>query len=367
MTQDQACALDTLIDVIRQAAVDAVFVAGDLYDRAVPPPEAVELLDDALCRIAIGLHVPIVIIAGNHDSPQRLAFGSRLLEMGRVHVFGGATSEIRSVMFRDRHGPVTVHAVPYAEPASFRQCFQDDSIVCHDSAMRRVVRAIAPARAGGARNVLVAHAFVTGGVECVSERPLSVGGAGSVDASCFADFNYVALGHLHRPQTVGNDRVSYSGSLMKYSFSECEHHKSVSIVEMGPAGECSVERVPIKARRDVRRISGLLADLLKGPADGASRDDYIEATVEDDGALLDPMSKLRQVYPNLLALVRPRFVPAFEAHAAATRPDLRAVNDEVLFGRFFQTVTGAELTAEQAAVFAQAVGSLRLMQREVAA
>jgi len=399
LTQDQAYALDGLVAVLRDANVDALLIAGDLYDRAVPPPEAVALLDDVLCRIAIGLGVPVVMIAGNHDSPQRLSFASRLLEMGRLHVFGMPSAKVSSVPFRDRHGPVPVHALPYAEPAVVRQCFADDSVVCHDSAMRRLIRAIAPSRIGsgsrtppgamgthsetsgdhsvlkpllvapptGARNILLAHAFVTGGDECDSERPLSVGGAGTVDAACFAGFDYVALGHLHEPQSIGNDRVSYSGSLMKYSFSECEHRKSINIVEMDGAGKCTVERVPLQVRRDVRRVRGLLAELLKGPQDGASRDDYIEATVEDDGALLDPMSKLRQVYPNLLSLLRPRFDSAIEAGGAAARFDFRAMSEDALFGQFFEQVTGSQPTAEQAAVFCQAVSSLRLIEREVAA
>jgi exonuclease SbcD len=372
LTDDQSYVLDRMIDVIRDASIDAVLIAGDLYDRAVPPPEAVALLDDVLCRIAIGLSLPVVMIAGNHDSPQRLSFGSRLLEMGRVHVFAQPCAEVGSVAFHDNHGTVRVHAVPYAEPAVARQCFGDDSIDCHDSAMRRFVQAIAPSRVkgprtGGIRDILLAHAFVTGGAECESERPLSVGGAGTIDASCFAGFDYVALGHLHEPQTIGNKRVSYSGSLLKYSFSECEHSKSISIVEMDGAGKCIVERVPLKPRRDVRRMTGMLAQLLKGPPDGTSREDYIEAVVEDDGALLDPMSKLRQVYSNLLSLVRPRFAHAFEAGAAGGRVDLRAVSEDVLFGRFFEQVTGAKPTEEQAAVFCQAVSSLRLMEREVAA
>jgi exonuclease SbcD len=203
---------------------------------------------------------------------------------------------------------------------------------------------------------------VAGGLESESERPLSVGGASTVNAACFDGFHYVALGHLHRPQTAGDDRIHYAGSLLKYSFSEVDHIKSVNLVEMDAAGDCQVERISLTPRRDVRRIEGYLADILKGPDAGEHRDDYIMVTLLDTGAILDAMGKLREVYPNVLHIERPFLMTGGQVRGPHT--DHRQLNESDLFSQFFSQITGENLTEEQSAALASILDGLRRRQRE---
>jgi exonuclease SbcD len=257
LTDDQHHALMQVVQVVKEERPDAVLVAGDIYDRAIPPPEAVELLDEALCRLVIDLKVPVVLIAGNHDSPQRLHFGSRLLKDRRLYVTGNLPAKCESVVFGDGNGPVHVYAVPYCEPMIVRQGLSCEEVVDHDSAMRAIVGRIAGGHPSGERKILMGHAFVAGGAECESERPLSVGGAGTVDVGSLSGFDYVALGHLHCPQRIGGGEVRYSGSLLKYSFDEVHQPKGVYVVDMDKGGACAVRTVPIVPRRDVRKIEGV--------------------------------------------------------------------------------------------------------------
>jgi exonuclease SbcD len=214
--------------------------------------------------------------------------------------------------------------------------------------------------------VAVAHAFVVGGRESESERPLSVGGAGTVSASCFTGFDYVALGHLHLPQDVPGKRdggctAHYAGSLLKYSFAEAEHAKSVSLVELPERGGCRIERIPLSPRRDVRRLVGHLAEILQGPAAGESRDDYLMVTLRDRGAILDALGKLRAVYPNVLHIERETAEPPGEGGARAAQ---REVGDADLFAAFFHEVTGEELSAEEHRCFVETADALRTRERE---
>jgi exonuclease SbcD len=215
----------------------------------------------------------------------------------------------------------------------------------------------------GKRSVLLAHTFVVGGLECESERPLSVGGAGAVACTFFEGFDYVALGHLHRPQTAGRDSIQYSGSLLKYSFSEANHSKSVSLVEMDAQGRCRVERTSLTVRRDVRCIEGYLADILTGPKSGENPQDYLMVRLLDTGAILDAIGKLREVYPNVLHIERPDLMAGGEMHGS--RADHLKMNDTELFASFFLQATGEHLTEEQKSAFTLAVNALRQREREV--
>jgi exonuclease SbcD len=244
-----------------------------------------------------------------------------------------------------------------------RECVGCDDVVDHDTAMRALVARIHAHRPAGERAILIAHAFVAGGAECESERPLSVGGAGTVDASSLDGFDYVALGHLHCPQRIGKGEVRYSGSLLKYSFDEAHQPKGVYLVEMDARGACKVDTIRLTPRRDVRRIEGEMADLLKGPIDGRSPDDYLEVTLTDDGPVLDAIGRLREVYPNVMSIRRPERVGAGQA---GDRPDIRGKTALQLFGAFYQHVAAAELSPEQEAAFAAVVEETDRRTREVA-
>jgi DNA repair protein SbcD/Mre11 len=363
LTEDQAHVLEQLKRLALDYRPDALLISGDVYDRAVPPPDAVALLDDFLSQLVLDLNVAVIVIAGNHDSPNRLQFGSRVLAGQRLHVFG-SVSNAATVTLADRHGLVTFYAVPYAEPVSIREKLQSDTIVDHDSAMAAVTDALEAGTVSGQRTVLLAHAFVAGCAPAESERPLSVGGAETVDASRFQGFHYVALGHLHRPQTAGSDRIHYPGSLLKYSFSEVEHAKRVNLVEMDGQGRCRVERIPLTPKRDVRKIQGFLEELVRNPDPDKSSEDYLMVTLLDTGAILDAMGRLKEVYPNVLHVERACLTPA--GNPDGNRTDHRKLNDMDLFAAFFSQVTGTDLGEAEAAAYESIVDDLRRREREAA-
>jgi exonuclease SbcD len=372
LLDDQAHVLEQLVELVRGADLDAVLIAGDVYDRLSPPPDAVQLLDEVLTRLVVDCRVPVVLIAGNHDSAERLGFGSRLLDARGLHVAGPAP---RSVRFEDRHGVVEVVAVPYAEPGAVAARLVDPEVVEAEGAMRAELAAMTgPAgtrsRSGTAaeadsatghasgRRIVVAHAFVAGGSTSESERPLVLGNAALVSPSCFDAFGYAALGHLHRPQRVGRAEVRYSGSLLKYSFDEAAHRKSVSIVEMDADGSCRIEEVALRARRDVRVLEGTLEEIRRSAETDTSRDDYVLARLTDRGAILDAIGKVRDLYPNCLRVDREAFFSA-RSEDAGPRLDLRQHGEAELFDAFFAEVTGAPPDEDEARAFADALVAVR--------
>ncbi len=364
LTDDQAHVLDQLVLLARDVRPDLVVVAGDVYDRAVPPQEAVALLDDVLSRLVEAAGA-VLVIAGNHDSPQRLGFGSRLLAHGGLHVRGAFDPEAPPLMLEDAHGPVAVHAVPFLDPVRMRELLPDAGITDQASAMRAAC-GLARRRCGdGIRSVLAAHATVLGGEASESERPLSIGGTEAVPPEILAGFDYVALGHLHRPQRAGGENIRYAGSPLKYSFSEAGHAKSVTFVEMDAEGRCRIETPRLEPRHDVRIATGRLADLL-ARARREPSSDYLQVVLEDEGPVFDAMSRLREHWPNVLEIRRPALVAATdagpEAPAASTRR--RHADRETLFAEFFGKVAGAEMTPPQRAALAEVLEELRRAERE---
>ena len=362
LTEDQAYVLDRLIEIVQDAHPDVVIVAGDIYDRAVPPQDAVSLLDDVLSRLVANVGVPVVLIAGNHDSPERLSFGARLLANSNLHVFGPLLSECRPVVIEDHSGPVNIYAIPFAEPPVVREKIGGDDIRDQDSALRQILQHIRAKQPANRRSILVAHAAVVGGKTSDSERPLSIGGSETVDPAIFEGFDYVALGHLHQPQSSGEDRIQYSGSILKYSFSEVSHQKSVTIVEMDVNGKCNIERIALRPRRDVRRLEGTLEEILEKARSDGNQDDYIMVTLLDRQPVLNAISRLREVYPNTLHIDRPLFAPS-TVHVRAPADHLR-LSEVEMFSSFFSQVTGDEMTEPEAEVFANIVETLRRSERE---
>jgi exonuclease SbcD len=361
LTQDQAYVLDQFINLVREAKPDAVVIAGDVYDRAVPPPEAVSLLDETLSRLVIDLKTRVILIAGNHDSPERLGFGTRLLSQSGLHVAGRVGLDPVWTSLTDAHGTVSVCAIPYAEPALVRERLGNPDILDHAAAMRAIIAKARETRPRGTRSVLVAHALVIGGEESESERPLSVGGTGAMAASVFDGFSFVALGHLHRPQRAGNDRIHYSGSLLQYSFSEAAHSKSVNLVELDAAGRCQLERIPLVPRRAVRCVTGTLEALLNAPV-GSEADDYLSVTLLDKGPVFDPIGRLRSKYPNVLELKRMERLG--RSDTAASRVDYRTLSDREIFTSFFQTVKGEAASEDEVNAYLGVVERLHALERE---
>jgi exonuclease SbcD len=356
---DQAWVLDRLVEAVTSERPDAVVVAGDVYDRAVPPPEAVALLDDVLTRLA-GLGVPVVAIAGNHDSAERLSFGARLLEGRGVHLRGAVERAGEPVLIP---GKGRIFALPFVEPEVVRGLTQDDAIRGHAAATAAALLAArAAAAAGSLPAVLAAHAFVQGAAQTPdSERPIVVGTAGSVPPETFAGFDYVALGHLHAPQEIAPG-LRYSGSLLKYSFAEAGHEKAALLVEVD-RGSATVRPLPLGARRDVVRVRGTLADLLGRPELDRHRGDLLEVTLDDEGYVLDAMRRLQVRFPHVVNVVRSA-LSAAPAHgsfgervAGAGRDDLK------LFESFFERVTGAVAGPDHRQVLTEALAEIEKKER----
>jgi exonuclease SbcD len=354
LLEDQAHVLDRLVTLASESRLDAVLIAGDVYDRSVPPADAVALLDDTLVRLVVECGIPVVLIAGNHDSGDRLGFASRLLTGRGLHVAGTAPLVVH---FSDAHGAVDVVAIPFAEPAATAARCEDDSISDHDAAIRADLARCLGNGARASRRIAVSHAFVSGGTTSESERPLVLGNAALVAAEAFDGFAYAALGHLHRPQRVGRDEVRYSGSLLKYSFDEATHRKSVSVVEIRADGSASIEEVALGARRDVRVLDGSLDEILaKASGDGA-RDDYVLARLSDRGAVIDAMGKLRTAYANCLHIQRNDFLAAHGE--GGERVDLRRHTHEEMFDAFFREMTGEQPDADERRAFTEAIAQAR--------
>ncbi|WP_053219472.1 exonuclease SbcCD subunit D [Virgibacillus senegalensis] len=304
MTEDQGYMLDRLIGMIDTEKPDVVIIAGDLYDRSVPPKEAVELLNRVLTTIVTELNIPVLAISGNHDSPDRLDFGSSIFRSQRLFIESKLRGDLDPVTLYDEHGPIHFHLIPYIEPADARAYFQDDNIQSHQKAMEAVIHHIESSHNMEERHIFIGHAFLAGGMESESEERLSmIGGSPYVDARLFKDFTYVALGHLHQPQRVISENIRYSGSLLKYSFSEANQKKSVTLLDIDGDGVVEKQFLPLIPKRDMRVVEGYFEELLEGMQDFPP-EDYLHIRLLDDGQLVDPMGKLRKRYPNILRLER---------------------------------------------------------------
>ncbi|MCR2804372.1 exonuclease SbcCD subunit D [Paenibacillus soyae] len=367
MTEDQRHVLEQLIQAVRDEKPDAVIIAGDLYDRAVPPTEAVELLDEVLERIVIGLNTPVIAISGNHDSPDRISFGTRMMESRGLYLAGQLRPEAPPVVLRDTYGDVCFHLIPYADPAVVRHLLDDEAIRSHDDAMRAIVQRLEQRMDPKARHVFVGHAFVTPTGEAAdntseSERPLAIGGAEHVSASHFRSFHYTALGHLHQAHYVLNESIRYSGSPLKYSVSEEKHNKGYYVVELGQEGVVSIEKRELKPLRDMRRVEATLEEL----ETHAVNEDYVYVTLVSEHPVLFPMEKVRAVYPNAMHVER--ISRQRSASAASTentsggRPNeglRRSETDPLeLFASFYQEVKEQPLSYEKKALFAKEWGAL---------
>ena len=365
----QSAFLDHLVEVARAEKVDAVLVAGDVYDRAVPPVDAVELCEDALLRLH-DTGAQLVLISGNHDSARRLGFGSGLLEKAGVHLRTRPGALARPVLLEDAHGPVAVYGVPYLEPDAVRNELpgtgDHDVPRGHAGVLGHAVaciRADADAR-GVARRVVMAHGWVSGGAASESERDISVGGVGQVPAELFAGFGYVALGHLHGQQTVA-PHLRYSGSPLPYSFSEAAHRKGSWLVDLDEAGAARVEQVPAPVHRRLSVLHGRLADLLASAAYQRYEDDYVSITLTDLSRPEAAMDALRARFPHVLVL-------AFEP--AGVPPDQRGYrartagrDDLAIAGEFVRHVSNAPPTAGEERLFASAFAAVRTREAEEAA
>jgi exonuclease SbcD len=354
----QRAFLDHLVATVRSERVDAVLVAGDVYDRAVPPLTAVELFDDALHRLA-ELGVPTVMISGNHDSARRLGVGAGIMGRSGIHLRTDPAGCHRPVLLADAHGEVAVYGLPYLEPALTREEFgaeRADHTAVLGAAMDRV-RADLAQRPAGTRSIVLAHAFVTGAAPCDSERDITAGGVEAVPAALFEGVDYVALGHLHGCQTIG-ERIRYSGSPLAYSFSEEHHRKSMWLVTLGADGRIETERVDTPVPRRLARLRGRFDDLLGDPALDRHAEAWVEATLTDPFRPHEPMAALAKRFPHILSLA---FDPETgeQDPAASYARRLRGRTDQQIAEDFVAHVRGAAPDAHEQAVLREAFDAVR--------
>lgn len=364
MLAEQQHVLSSVGDYAEAHRIDAVLLAGDIYDRSVPPVEAVELLDQFLDGMN-RREIPVLAISGNHDSPERLQFGSRIFSRRGIHIAGVYKGVVEQVTLTDAYGPVHIYLLPFLRPVMVRQ-----RLDVPVSSTREAVAA-ALALQGGCclpehpedRNVLLAHQFVTAGgrmPECCDSETPSAGGSDQVDASLFQGFDYVALGHLHQAQKMGEERIRYAGSPLKYSLSEVHHRKSFTVVNLHEKGRMEIEQVPLAPLHDLRRIQGPLEELLRTGEGAPDREDYIWAVLTGE-PVLDPAARLRRVFPNLLHVEwenRPN-----GAGQPALLEKTPQKSEEELFADFFRTVYEKGMSDQQQMLVKQTLQALREQPR----
>lgn len=299
MLDDQAYILTKIINIIDDEKPEAVIIAGDVYDKSVPSAEAVALFDDFLVRLA-KRNISVLMISGNHDSPERMAFGSRIFDNSGVYISPVFDGAVKSVTLKDEFGDINFYLLPFVKPANVRAYFSDIEIHTYSDAIKAVIGSIAIDK--DVRNVLITHQFVTGATRSDSED-ISVGGADNIDGEIFDAFDYVALGHIHGPQRVRRDTMRYCGTPLKYSFSESTHKKSVSIIEIFEKGSIIIRTADLIPKHDMREIKGTYMELTaKSYYDGTATDDYLHITLTDEEDIVDALAKLRVIYPNIMKL-----------------------------------------------------------------
>ncbi len=345
MLEDQSYILSEIIQFIDQEQPDAVLIAGDIYDKSVPSAEAVELFDRFLVRLA-KRKLQVFAISGNHDSPERIAFASRLIDGSGVHLSPVYHGTIRPTVLTDQFGPVHIYMLPFIKPAYVRRQFPDREINSYTDAVAAAIEAMKPDPT--VRNILVAHQFVTGAARSESEE-VSVGGLDNVDASVFAPFDYVALGHIHSPQNIGSEKIRYCGTPLKYSFSEATQQKSVTVVELGSKGDLSVRTLPLHPKRDMVELKGTYEELTsRSFYEGTSyREDYVHITLTDEDVMMNALGKLRVIYQNVMKL---DYDNTRTKHNEAILGDeeVQSKDPNTLFAEFYQLQNNAPMSDQQA-------------------
>ena len=299
MLEDQAYILKEILNIIDEQKVEAVLIAGDVYDKVIPSAEAVRLLDDFLTRIA-ARELPVFLISGNHDSAERVAFGSRLMSSRQIYLSPVFESDVEPVTISDRYGEINIYMLPFVKPSLVKRVYPEEEIITYQDAVNAAVQHMQIDT--DKRNILLAHQFVTGAARCDSEE-LSVGGVDDVDASVFDGFDYVALGHLHGPQKIGKETVRYSGTPLKYSFSEANQKKAAVIVDVEEKGKINIQQIPLVPKHDMWEIRGTYMEVtaLDFYKD-MKTDDYLHITLTDEEDIPDAIGKLRTIYPNIMKL-----------------------------------------------------------------
>lgn len=345
MLEDQEYILKQILTIADEENPDSVMIAGDIYDKSIPSAEAVQLFDDFLVDLT-NRNVKVFVISGNHDSPERIAFGSRLIDQSGVYLSPVYNGIIKPIPMQDKHGTVDVFMLPFIKPAHVKRYYPNARIESFTEALQTAIdnMKLNPQN----RNVLITHQFVTGASRCESED-LSIGGADNVDALVFEPFDYVALGHIHSPQKVLIEKVRYCGTPLKYSFSEANQTKSVTVIELGQKGELTVRAHPLKPKRDMREIRGSYMEICaKSFYEGKNNDDYLHITLTDEEDIPDAIGKLRVIYPNIMKLDYDNKRTKFDSTISGT-DSIEQKSPYELFFEFYEKQNNRVMTGEQQA------------------
>ena len=363
MTEDQKYILNQILQIAQREQVDAVLIAGDIYDKPMPSAEAVQMFDWFLTGLA-DLGKKVLAVSGNHDSPERIAFGGELMRGRGVYVSPVYRGEALEIALQDSYGEIRVHLLPFVKPATVRHTLEErpedeGGVRLPESYQEAVEIAIERMKIDGkTRNILVAHQFVTGAGRCDSEE-VAVGGLDNVDARVFNAFDYVALGHIHSPQSVGRETVRYCGTPLKYSFSEAEQEKSVTIVELREKGQLTVSTVPLVPLHDMRKIRGSYLEVMsKSFYQDRDREDYVQITLTDEEDIPDGMQRLRTVYPNLMRLVYDNSRTREDRNVEAVG-QVEERSEMELFGEFYEMQNNQPMSGEQAAFIEKLIEGLQ--------
>lgn len=354
MIKDQEYILEQIIDTVRKENVDGVIIAGDVYDRSIPTAEAVSVLDQFLTKLLLektdSKSKEVFLISGNHDSPERIGFAEKLLGDKGLHIAGVITKEVKKITREDEYGKVNLYLLPFATPKAMKYVLEKEDLEAdYNSCIREFTEQmkINPLE----RNILITHHFVVGNGETPmlsdSETFLSVGGTEQVDGSLWKAFDYVALGHIHRPQKVGRKTIRYAGSPLKYSFSEAYHEKSMTLVELKEKGQISIKEIPFMPLHDMRVLKGKLSDLTQEEiVQAGNPEDYMQIILTDTEELFEPMEQLRTVYPNIMQLVLEKNIREGESLQLASVKTAKRTTKE-LFEEFYEIVTEQKLSENQ--------------------
>lgn len=350
LLEDQRHILREILLLAESRHPDLLIIAGDLYDKSVPVVEAVSVLDSFLCEL-VRMEIPVCAISGNHDSPERMEFGKSIFSKSNVYFSCLYTGQLAKVDFQDDFGPVHVYLLPFIRPADVRPYFRERKIEGYPAALEAALSA--PAPDFSERNVLVTHQFVLGASRCDSEE-VSVGGTDGIPADLFAGYDYVALGHLHGPQAVGRAGLRYSGSPLKYSFSEISQTKSVTEVELGRKGDIRISALPLRPLRDLKRLRGRFDELTQKDyyADTDLPENYLDITLTDEQDVPDALQRLRDIYPYIMHLgydnVRTR-----QNRRVESLEEESELPPEELVREFYRQQNGQDPSPEQNALLAE--------------
>lgn len=359
LIDEQRHALLQIIEAIEEHKPEVVIIAGDIYDRSIPPASAIGLFNEFVDQCIGTLKVPIIAISGNHDGAERLGFAANQLKHSGLHLVTSLDQMQKPITLADEYGDVDFWAVPFHDPAQvadFTGSPQTDFYQAHCSLIEQL-----PINKKH-RNVMISHCYLDGANESESERPLTIGGADRVDWKIFKPFCYTALGHLHQPQYKGQESIRYSGSILKYSFSEQHHNKSFTMVDIGQDGSNKITLLPLKQRRDLRVIRGTLEELVNAAKDDVNHEDFIQAVLTDSQALLNPMARLREHYPNILELKKERFETRTGQDYARSSEQLKRTDLDI-FNDFFEQVHEQKLTGQQTKLLQKTLAEINEQER----